>query len=141
MEPVANQSLQSAGIMSVITLRGPSSLRPLGPPVFSQQPALAPTQGSQVRGTATHSWQRLTTQHMCTFIYTNAPLYTDYCPCRLACTCVCSVCFVSKIHLNVMGHHSWKITYRKHINPVKVPQHSLVWRCCKFRKFCLSYAR
>lgn len=43
-------------------------------------PHMAPTQWSEVRrggGGTEHSWQRLTTRHMCTFTYTNAPLYAD----------------------------------------------------------------
>lgn len=48
MKPVANQSLQSAGLMSVIMLRGPSSERPPGPPVF--QSAARIGSGTVVRG-------------------------------------------------------------------------------------------
>lgn len=95
------------------------------PPLSSsrQQPTLAPTQRSEVRGTATHSWQRLTTQHMCTFTYTNAPLYTYSCQMH-----VCSVCFMSNIHLTVMGRHSWKTaTTEKHLNRMMVPRGSWVW--------------
>lgn len=85
MEPVANQSLQNAGLMSAIILRGPSSSRPPGPSVLKSEVGIGSI--TMVRGqgglprTAGKDYQ-----HMHIFTYTNALLYTDPCPCILGST-------------------------------------------------------
>ena len=71
------------------------------------------TQWSEVRRAATHSWQRLTTRHMCTFAYSNAPLCCQSCAHMLACTHACFACFITSIHSTVMVDHSWKIAHSK----------------------------
>lgn len=113
MKPVANQLLPTAVLMSLIMLRGPSSWK--APPPFLQSDTHigSITQWSEVRRAATHSWQRLTTRHMCTFTYSNAPLYCESCTHMLACTHACSACFITSIHSTVMVDHSWKIAHSK----------------------------
>lgn len=50
---------------------------------------------------------------MGTFAYTNAPLYMDSCTGMLACTHVCSACFLAIVRLTVMGHCRWKTAHQK----------------------------